>query len=141
MGVIKLLIGLPLLVALLVFAFVNNDFVTINFWPFYLEMTVALSVVVVFFAAAGFLVGSFFAWLSYAPVRAALRDQKRQNKKLSKEQEKLVKEVEGLHENIAVLKEHEPPAPPTSLAQKMKNMFGSKKEPAPQPQDTQNFIN
>lgn len=37
MGFIKMLIGLPLLVVILVFAFVNNDLAVFNLWPFYIE--------------------------------------------------------------------------------------------------------
>ena len=44
MGFIKMLIGLPLLVVILVFAFVNNDLAVFNLWPFYIEITVSLSV-------------------------------------------------------------------------------------------------
>lgn len=49
MGFIKMLIGLPLLVVILVFAFVNNDLAVFNLWPFYIEITVSLSVAIVFF--------------------------------------------------------------------------------------------
>lgn len=102
MGFIKMLIGLPLLVVILVFAFMNNDLATFNLWPFYIEITVSLSVAIVFFIFVGFVLGEFFSWLSYAPVRKALRNQKKQNRKLSKEQQKLVKEMETLQQDSAV---------------------------------------
>ena len=98
MGFIKMLIGLPLLVVILVFAFVNNDLAVFNLWPFYIEITVSLSVAIVFFIFFGFVLGELFSWMSYAPVRKALRSQRKQNRKLSKEQQKLVKEMENLHE-------------------------------------------
>ena len=49
MGFMKLLIGLPILIVILIFAFVNNDLATFDLWPFYFEITVSLSVAVVFF--------------------------------------------------------------------------------------------
>ncbi len=128
MGFVKMLIGLPLLVVIFVFAFVNNDLATFNLWPFYIEITVSLSVAIVFFIFFGFLLGELFAWLSYAPVRKALRNQKRQNKKLNKEQQKLVKEMENLHENLETLKELEAKKPKLSFKERFKNLF-RKKQP------------
>lgn len=89
MGFIKLLIGLPLVVVILVFAFVNNDLATFNLWPFYVEITVSQSVAIVSFVVFGYILGKVSSWMSYAPVRAQLRKQKKENKKLNKEQQKL----------------------------------------------------
>ena len=127
MGFFKLLIGLPLLVIMLIFAFVNNDLATFSLWPFYIEVTVSLSVAIVFLLFIGFLLGSFFSWLSYAPVRAALRKQKRKNKQLSKEHSKLSKEVEDLHTNIATLKEPETTETKKTFGQKLQSFFAKKK--------------
>lgn len=104
MGFIKALIGLPLSFIVLVFAFVNNDMATFSLWPTGIEITVSLSVAIIFFIIVGYIIGWMFAWISYASVRKALRTEKKQNKKLSKEQEKLVKEVEGLQGDIDNLK-------------------------------------
>ena len=93
MGFMKLLIGLPILIVILIFAFVNNDLATFDLWPFYFEITVSLSVAVVFFILLGFILGLVWMWMSYAPVRKALRQQVKQNKKLSKEQQKLVEKA------------------------------------------------
>lgn len=123
MGFIKMLIGIPLLVVILIFAFVNNDLANFSLWPFGLEITVSLSVAIVFLIFLGFVIGGFFSWLSYAPVRKALRKQKKQNKRLSKEQQKMLKEMEGLHENLASLKELEDKMPKPSLGEKFKGMF------------------
>lgn len=137
MGFIKMLIGLPLLIVILVFAFVNNDLATFNLWPFYIEITVSLSVAIVFFLLVGFFLGSFFSWLSYMPLRKALRNQKKEVKKLSKEQEKLVKEVGSLQENIKVLKEYEPKPIKPSMGSRLKNLFKRKKEESNQ---EENFL-
>lgn len=128
MGFVKMLIGIPLLVVILVFAFVNNDLANFSLWPFGLEITVSLSVAIVFLIFIGFVIGSFFSWLSNAPVRKALRKQKKQNKRLSKEQQKMLKEMEGLHENLASFKELEDKMPKPSLADKFKGLFGSAKK-------------
>ena len=95
MGFVKLIIGLPLFVLLLIFAIVNNDFVTLKLWPTDIEVITSLSVVTFVLFFLGYFVGNLFSWLSHAKVRSSLRAHKKQNKKLSKEQEKLVKEVVG----------------------------------------------
>ena len=128
MGFVKMLIGIPLLVVIVVFAFVNNDLATFSLWPFYIEITVSLSVAIIFLIFVGFVIGSFFTWLSYAPVRKALRKQKKQNKKLSKEQQKLAKEMESLHENLASLKELEAQMPKPSFGDKVKGLFRSSRK-------------
>lgn len=129
MTFIKTLIGLPILIIVLVFAFVNNDLATFSLWPFSFEIEVSLSVVVVVLVAFGFLLGSFFSWLSYAPVRKELRKHKKQNKKLSKEQEKLAKEVFGLQTNLEVIKQEElAKNPPIPFKQRLKNIFTRKQK-------------
>lgn len=129
MGFIKALIRLVILAVVLIFAFVNNDFANFNLWPFYIEVTVSLSVAIVFFVVFGFIWGKFDSWMGYAPVRSQLRQQKKQNKKLSKEQQKLTKEVEGLHENISTLKEEKKAAAPKQpLKQRIAAWFKRKEE-------------
>ena len=123
MGFLKMLIGLPLLAVIVVFSFVNNDLVNFSLWPFYIEITVSLSVAIVFFILVGFIIGWFFTWLSYSPVRSALRLQKKQNKKLNKEQQKLTKEMEDLHLNLASLKELEAQKPKPSFSAKFRGLF------------------
>lgn len=123
MPLLKTLIGLPVLVVVLVFAFVNNDLATFSLWPLAFEVTVSLSVAIVFFIAFGFFLGNLFSWMSYAPVRKALRQHKKQCKKLNKEQQKLVREMEGLHEDLENIKAKEAQAPKPTFGEKMKNWF------------------
>ena len=123
MGFLKMLIGLPLLAVIVVFSFVNNDLLNFCLWPFYIEITVSLSVAIVFFILVGFIIGWFFTWLSYSPVRSALRLQKKQNKKLNKEQQKLTKEMEDLHVNLASLKELEAQKTKPSFSAKFRGLF------------------
>ncbi len=123
MGFIKALIGLPLAFVVLVFAFVNNDMAAFSLWPTAIEITVSLSVAIIFLLVLGYIIGWFFTWLSYIPLRKALRHQKKQNKKLSKEQEKLAKEVEGLQGNIESLRSGVSPEPKVSLKERLKKAF------------------
>ena len=123
MGFIKALIGLPLAFIVLVFAFVNNDMATFSLWPTAIEITVSLSVAIIFLLVLGYIIGWFFTWLSYMPLRKALRHQKKQNKKLSKEQEKLAKEVEGLQGNIESLRSSVPPEPKVSFKDRLRKAF------------------
>lgn len=104
MGFIKALIGLPIFAILLIFAFVNNDLATFSLWPFSLELTVSLSVAILFFVIFGFVLGNFFSWLSYAPIRKDLRKQKKKNKKLSKQQQILTETVSDLQGNLEQIK-------------------------------------
>ena len=126
MGFIKAIIGLPLAFIILVFAFVNNDMATFSLWPTGIEITVSLSVAIVFFIVVGYIIGWMFTWLSYAPIRRALRSEKKQNKKLSKEQEKLAKEVEGLQDNIETLKMSVPVEEKSSFREKLRKAFFDK---------------
>ncbi len=127
MGFVKALIGLPLAFVILVFAFVNNDMATFSLWPTGIEITVSLSVAIVFFIIVGYIIGWMFTWLSYASIRKALKTEKKQNKKLSKEQEKLVKEVEGLQGNIEALKTSSFVEEKISWKERLKNFFTQKK--------------
>ena len=123
MGFIKFVIGLPLFVLLLVFAFTNNDFITLNIWPTDIEIITSLSVAIPFFVILGYVIGWLFTWMSYFPVRSALRAHKKQNKKLSKEQEKLVKEVEDLHGDIASMKSSTPLKEAKSFKERLKSIL------------------
>ena len=104
MGFIKILIGLPILIVILIFSFFNNDLATFNLMPFDFEITVPLSVAILFFIILGFLLGSFFSWMSYAPLRKDLRQQKKENKKLSKQQQVLTETVTGLQGDLEHIK-------------------------------------
>ena len=100
MGFLKILIGLPVLVIILIFAHFNNDLATFNLLPFDLELTVPLSVAILFFILLGFLLGGIFSWMSYAPLRKELRQQRKENKKLSKQQQILTETVSDLQGDL-----------------------------------------
>ncbi len=137
MGFIKMVIGLPLIVVIAVFAFVNNDMATFSLWPFGMEITLSLSVAIVFLVVFGYIIGKLDSWLSYAPLRRALRAQQKQNKKLSKEQQELAGKVESLKGDLETAKAKiEPPVEylrpenkKTSLKDKFSNLFKRKEKP------------
>lgn len=104
MGIIKTLIGLPIFLVIIAFAFINNDFATFDLWPFSQEITVSLSVAILFFVFLGFVLGSISTWMSYAPLRKDLRKQKKKNKKLSKQQQVLEETVCDLQGNLDQVK-------------------------------------
>lgn len=128
MAFIKTLIRLIVLAVVLYFAFINNELAMFDLWPFEIEVTVSLSVAIVFFVLFGFIWGKFDSWFAYSPLRSALRHQKKQNKKLTKEQEKLTKEVEGLQGDITELKEKEASQPKPPLKQRIAAWFKRKKD-------------
>ena len=127
MAFIKALIRLIVFATVLYFAFINNDLAMFSLWPFDIEVTVSLSVAIVFFVLFGFIWGKFDSWFAYSPLRTALRRQKKENKKLNKEQEKLTKEVEGLQGDISELKEREVSMPKAPLRQRIAYWFKRKK--------------
>jgi uncharacterized membrane protein YciS (DUF1049 family) len=104
MGILKTLIGLPIFLIIIAFAFINNDLATFNLWPFSFEITVSLSVAILFFVFLGFFLGSISTWMSYAPLRKDLRKQKKKNKKLSKQQQVLEETVSDLQGNLEQVK-------------------------------------
>ena len=104
MGFVKILIGLPIIIVILIFSFVNNDLSTFSLWPFDLEITVSWSVAILFFVVIGFWLGHLFSWMSYAPLRKDLRQQKKANKKLSKQQQILSETVSDLQGNLEQIK-------------------------------------
>lgn len=99
MPLLKTLIGLPVLVVVLVFAFVNNDLATFSLWPFALRLRFRSAWPLSFSSLSAFFSETCFLDV-LCPVRKALRQHKKQCKKLNKEQQKLVREMEGLHEDL-----------------------------------------
>lgn len=83
-----------------------------------------------------YIVGKLDSWLSYAPLRRALRVQQRQNKKLSREQQELAGKVESLKGDLENAKskaevsfpfDKKEPAK-TGLKEKISNLFKRKQE-------------
>jgi hypothetical protein len=98
-----MLISIPIIAAILLFAFVNNELVTFTLWS-ELEVTSSFSVVVIAFILLGFILGRVSAWIAYLPLRKNLITLKMQNKKLGKEHQKVCEEVTGLKGDLDSLK-------------------------------------
>lgn len=127
MWLLKWLIALPLLVFFVMFLTQNNELVPL--WPLtdmesFPVQQVAVSVVYFVLFALGYFFGRLSAWSAYAPLRAALRKQKKENKVLSKEHEKLNHEHEKLNQQVATLQEEaEGQKSGFSLNKKIKGWF------------------
>ncbi len=130
MNFFKMLIELPIIIVVLIFAFVNNDFVTFSLWPFLVEITVSQSVVIVFLILFGFILGKLDSYISYSPLRKALRQQKKANKILNKEQQRLNEKVSDLEGNIVSLKEENKTIkenePKLSMRERLRRLFHKK---------------
>ena len=128
MNFLKMLIGLPVIIIILIFAFVNNDLATFNFWPFYIEITVTQSVAIVILILLGFILGKIDSWMSYSPLRRELRYHKKENKKLNKEHVKLTEQVSSLQGDIVNLKEEaeeiKSQVPKPTLKERLARLFG-----------------
>ena len=125
-----MLIELPIIIVVLIFAFVNNDFVTFSLWPFLVEITVSQSVVIVFLILFGFILGKLDSYISYSPLRKALRQQKKANKILNKEQQRLNEKVSDLEGNIVSLKEENKTIkenePKLTMRERLRRLFHKK---------------
>ncbi len=128
MNFLKMLIGLPVIIIILIFAFVNNDLATFNFWPFYIEITVTQSVAIVILILLGFILGKIDSWMSYSPLRRELRYHKKENKKLNKEHVKLTEQVSSLQGDIVNLKEEaeeiKSQVPKPTIKERLARLFG-----------------
>ncbi len=98
------LISLPLLILALwaVYGIEASEGVTFILWP---ENTLNIKLILCAFLLYGFICGRLASWFAYAPMRRDLRLQKKANKALSKEHNKLNETVNGLQQNLDGLKE------------------------------------
>ncbi len=121
------LIELPLIIIVIVFAIINNDFATFTLKPFNMDITISLSVLILVLFFVGYLVGRLDGYVANAPVRSQLKIHKKTNKALNKEHEKLHATVSNLQENIEYLKNKEPEASKVPFKEKVSNFFSFKK--------------
>lgn len=86
--------------------------------------------VLVIFLLYGYTAGRLGAWFGYSPLRSDLRRQKKANKVLNKEQEKLNETVSGLKQDIERAKAEQTvqPAAPEKKKSFWKNIFTHKTE-------------
>ena len=102
------LIEIPLTAAavwLIVNAKAEGDAFTFELWPLETEVQINTKLTLCALILFGFIWAKINSWFAYAPIRSALRSQKKANKVLNKEQEKLNETVNGLQKNIVGLQE------------------------------------
>lgn len=127
MNFIRSIIEIPLIICVIVFAVVNNDFATFSLKPFNLDITISLSVLILVLFFAGYLLGRLDSFVANAPLRAQLKKHKKENKVLNKEQAKLHETVSSLQENIEHLKQKTPPEPKVTVRERLSKFFSFKK--------------
>lgn len=121
MWLLKVFVMLPLAVFLGVFLIQNNEFV--DLWPIP-DFKIAVCVVYFVFLVLGYIVGRIDAWVTYAPLRATIRKQKKENKVLFKEHAKLNQQHEKLNQQFSSLQEAEKKEKKSfSLNNKIKGWF------------------
>lgn len=102
------LIALPLLLiaAWAIYNAESNDGIAFTLWP-YDKTTDSfnMQLILFLFLLYGYICGRVSSWFAHAPLRKALRQEKRANKNLTKEQSKLNQTVSGLQQNINNLQE------------------------------------
>ena len=102
------LLEIPLIVAavwLVVNANPEGEVFNFELWPLESEVQINTKLTLCILLFFGFIWGKINSWFAYSPLRKALRSQKKANKVLNKEQEKLNETVSGLQKNIVGLQE------------------------------------
>ena len=127
MNFIRGLIKIPLLIIIVIFAVINNEFVKFTLKPFDVDISITLSVLILVLFFAGYIFGRFDGYISNAPLRSQLKSHKKTNKVLNKEREKLHATVSNLQENIENLKQKETLPPKVTLKEKVSKFFSFKK--------------
>lgn len=127
MNFIRRLIEIPLVIIVIIFAVVNNDFATFTLKPFNVDITISLSVLILILFFAGYLLGRLDSFVANSPLRSQLKAHKKTNKALNKEHEKLHATVSNLQENIELLKQKENTEPKVPFKEKLSNFFAFKK--------------
>jgi cell division protein FtsB len=91
---------------------------------------VGTSIVYFVLFCLGYFFGRISAWSAYAPVRSLLRQQKKENKALSKEHAKLNHEHEVLNQQITTMQEAEKQAKANApkFSQRIKSWFSPKQD-------------
>ena len=96
-------------------------------WP---QDCISPQVVLVISLAVGYLLGKLNSWFNYLPLRQDLKQQKKNNRVLNIEQEKLCHTVDDLKQNIAGLREKVAANPETPVIRESKQstvfVFGLK---------------
>ena len=93
MTIIRWIIALPFIVGAILFALAHPQKVSITFNPFQAPIELPLYFVALSFLGAGFLLGALIAWIGMSKVRKDRRAYKKEIKKLTRENDKLNKDI------------------------------------------------
>lgn len=74
-------------------------------WPFDSALQINVKLALCCFLFLGYVWAKINSWFNYSPLRCELKQQRKANKSLNKEQEKLNQTVSGLQKNIVGLQE------------------------------------
>ena len=77
MNFIRRLIEIPLVIIVIIFAVVNNDFATFTLKPFNVDITISLSVLILILFFAGYLLGRLDSFVANSPLRSQLKAHKK----------------------------------------------------------------
>lgn len=99
----------------------------LSLWPFERVIKVNVLPVLVTFILFGYLLGRINAWFKYAPLRRDLKQQRKTNRVLNKEHEKLNETVTGLKQDIQGLQEQAKANLPDYSDENSKGWFSSLK--------------
>jgi uncharacterized integral membrane protein len=80
--VLRVLIALPFLLVLILFALSNRQPVTLAFWPTDFALTMPLSLAILLAMALAFLLGALFVWIPGLAVRRRARRFERTTQRL-----------------------------------------------------------
>jgi len=103
-------LGLPILVAAVLFAIENKGDLALRFWPTPYAVTLPIYAAVFGSLLVGFFFGGFCAWVAQGRRRAAQRQAER-------EAERLKREAEDLRRRLDLLESAQRPVPPPVITQ------------------------
>lgn len=83
------IITVPLGLVVVIFSIANLDPVIIDLWPFVQTLEISLSVILLLFLFAGFLIGGTVAWLAAGSHRARARRAERRLAQMEEENRRL----------------------------------------------------
>ncbi len=106
MNFIRGIIEIPVFIAVIVLAVINDGFTKFTLKPLDIDVTVSLSVLILGLFIIGYFIGRLDGYVAAAPLRAQLREHKKNNKVLNKEHDKLSKEHEKLNADFSSLKQN-----------------------------------
>ncbi len=104
MKILFWILGLPFVLAIVIFALSNRGKTDLGLWPLLDPTPIPVYAVVLIAAVIGFLAGGIYAWVSGGKHRRQVRRARRQAKQLEKENQDLRKQLAAAeaHRHVAL---------------------------------------